>query len=71
MTLNSAGTTISFAAGASANLGDFTLQAGTFTGGNSTLTMTNGNFTLSGGTFTAPSATLTIASDLQSADLHD
>ena len=61
MTLNSASTTMSFAPGASANLtGDFTLQAGTLTGGNSTLTMSDGNFTLSGGTFTAPSATLAV-----------
>src|SRR5206468_9250920 len=63
MTLNSANTTMSFAAGASASLtGDFTLQAGTFTSSSGTLTVTAigspSTFTISGGTFNHNSGTV-------------
>ena len=62
LTLNSANTTVNFAAGASAAIaGNFTLQAGTFTASSGTTTF-NGNFThTAGGTFNHNSGTVLFA----------
>jgi hypothetical protein len=58
-TLNNSATTIDFAAGATAAMKAFTLQAGTFTASSGTTNFPN-NVTITGGTFNAASGTIDV-----------